>query len=494
MLPTNKAAAFPGQRIWVGEYGWGNNSFDSQEPLNRAYLQKLLTWGVRFLLYWEIYDNETNADGSYRNFCLIDSNNNKVPCYYLHQRFINRARLAVAQFQETNHRLPNDREFAALLTPTLTQPLPPPINLSVRNSGAKPLTNSAVQVSGTLAQGVYGDDAATVWVFWGRQDGGAVRSAWEGSLNLGLNTNFNPATFSCVLSNLAPNTNYFFRFYATNASGEVWAPASAQMLAPLAFGSRLKITFAGYTRGEPLANFPVLVTLSTNLPGFSYRQFASPLGADLRFTDASGGQLIYHEIDEWNTNGTSYAWVQMPLLATTNDCIWAYWGNPAATTPPAYTTNGSVWAPDSDLVWHLKEASLPFADSARQYPALSGVSPASTAALIGRGSGFNGSSQYLNAGPVNLGSAFTLSAWVKLDATANNIQTVWANKGGGWNANGFALYINSYNTADQKLLLETGNGTSGATAATLANVVPPGQWHRVSAAIDEASGVARLYV
>ena len=104
-------------------------------------------------------------------------------------------------------------------------------------------------------------------VYFGKQDGGTVRGAWEGTQVIGVNTNFNPRTFTALLTNLIPNTNYFFRFYATNSSGEVWAPASAQfstaVLSPGSFGSRMKISFAGYNRGETLQNFPALVLLST---------------------------------------------------------------------------------------------------------------------------------------------------------------------------------------------------------------------------------------
>ncbi|MEY2429738.1 MAG: hypothetical protein QOJ40_2623, partial [Verrucomicrobiota bacterium] len=191
-IPTNKASLIPGERLWIGEYGWGGNSSASQEPLNRAYIQRLLNYGrqaLPFILFWEIYDNEVG-----KNFWLIDTNNVKVPSYYLHQRFINSARLSVAQFKETNGRVPTDTEFVSLLSPSLNQPLPAPVNLTVANSSAALLTNSTVSLSGTLAQGVYGDDCANVWVFAGRQDGGAVRSAWERSLKIGLNTNFNITT------------------------------------------------------------------------------------------------------------------------------------------------------------------------------------------------------------------------------------------------------------------------------------------------------------
>src|SRR5205807_5686385 len=144
-------------------------------------------------------------------------------------------------------------------------------------------------------------------------------SAWEQSQKIAVNTNFNPTTFSATITNPAPQTNYFFRFYATNASGEAWAPASAQFstaaLNPPDFNFRMKLAFTGYNRSETLFNFPMLVSLSTNLPGFSYAQFASQTASDLRFTDSSGLVLIPHEIDEWNTNGLSSVWVNVPVLS-----------------------------------------------------------------------------------------------------------------------------------------------------------------------------------
>lgn len=496
-IPTNKTGVVPEPRMWIGEYGWGGNSTDSQEPLNRSYIQRLLNWNstgeaLRFILYWEMYDNESN-----RNFCLVQSNDTKVASWYLQNNFLNEARLLAAQFKETNGSLPTDAEFVSMVTPYLNQSNAPPVRLSLTNLPASLVSSNTATVSGILQQGIYGDNEASVWVFWGTADGGTVPGSWQNSQFLGINTHFNPTTFTAALSGLAPNTNYFYRFYAVNSGGTAWAPGSAQFstvtLNPPDFGSRLKISFAGYNRGEPLLNFPTLVNLSTNLPGFSYSQFASPTGGDLRFTDSGGFMPIPHEIDEWNTNGTSEVWVNVPMLSSTNDFIWAYWGNPAATNPPAYTTNGAVW-PNHDLVYHLKETTFPFADSTQQHPALSGTAPTSTSGVIGHGSLFNGSSQYLNSGTVNVGTAFTLSAWVKVDPAATNIQTIWANGSSGWNSAGFALFINTYNTADQRLILQTGDGVNGTTAQTVANVVTPGQWHRVTAVVDDNAATAHLYV
>ena len=369
MLPTNKANVVSGGRLWIGEYGWGTLANTAQEQNSRAYLQRLLNWNqaLRFILFWEMYNNEPN-----RAFWLIDSNNVKVASYYLHERFLNSARLLAAQFKERNGRLPTDTEFGPLVSPMLSQPLPPPVHLTVGNLGAILTATTSASIAGTLSQGVYGDDCAIVRVYYGRVDGATNRESWERDQLIGLNTNFSPTTFTAVITNLVQGTNYFYRFYATNSSGEAWAPTSARFSTTAIhspdYGSQMKITFTGYDRSEPLLDFPVLVKLGTNLLGFSYRRFASPAGGDLRFTAADGLTPLPFEIDEWNTNGTSTVWVRVPRLTGTNECIQAYWGNPLATTLPPSSTDGSVWSSDHLLVYHLKENGFSYADSALRYP------------------------------------------------------------------------------------------------------------------------------
>lgn len=500
MLPTNKADVVPGERIWIGEYGWGDDPTSAQEPLVRAYIQRLMNWNhngecLPFILMWEMYSNYNPNGGT--NYCMINYLDQKVPVWYLHNYFINDAKMLVAQFLETNGRLPTDAEFTSMTSPLLDAPLSAPVPITLTGSSAVLQTNSTASVSATLAQGIYGDSEAVLWVYYGTQDGGTNFSGWQNAKYVGVNSHFNPATFTATLANLLPQTNYFYRFYAQNLTSSVWSQASSQFSTVTInsgdYGSRMKIFFPGYNRGETLTNFPALVKLSTNLPGFSYHQFASPAGTDLRFADEGGILPIAYEMDQWNTNGTSIVWVSVPSLSTTNDYIWAYWGNPLATNPPPYTTNGAVWA-NYDLVWHLKENGFPYADSALNYPATGGVAPVQTNGFIGNGQWFNGSSSYLDAGPADLGDAFTLSAWVNVASNLNNIQTIWANQKGGFGSAGFAFFVNSYNTGNGAVLLDTGDGNNGAELATAAGAVGPGQWHLVTAAINRAAATAAFYV
>jgi hypothetical protein len=271
-------------------------------------------------------------------------------------------------------------------------------------------------------------------------------------------------------------------------------------LNPLSYGSKVKITFSGYNRGETLQDFPVLVRLGTNVAGFAYGQFASATGGDLRFTDATGTNEVPYEVDEWNPSGISTFWVQVPALAGTNNFIWAYWGNAAAVTPPDFTTNGAVWLPPAfqslpsyEVVYHLEQSGFPYLDSTLQYPANGTTAPVSTPGIVGQAGSFSGAA-YLDAGNVNLGNQFTMSAWVNINPTASNIQGVWVNGPGGYTSAEIALFVNDYNTADGALLLGTGDGTAGQQPETATGVVTTGQWHLLTAVVDRPGGTTQLYV
>jgi hypothetical protein len=151
--------------------------------------------------------------------------------------------------------------------------------------------------------------------------------------------------------------------------------------------------------------------------------------------------------------------------------------------------------PGYDLVWHLKEMGFPFADSALDYPATNGVAPTAVDGIVGNGELFNGISNFLDAGAVsNLDDAFTLSAWVDIATNAGSIQTIWANKKGGYGSAGFALFVDYYQTTNQALLLDTGDGTTGSELSTAAGAVTFGQWHLITAAIGRTNKSVAFYV
>lgn len=296
-----------------------------------------------------------------------------------------------------------------------------------------------------------------------------------------------------------------YQLLVTNVDGSAISAVATVVAVPATFLNpanydRMQITFGGYTNTETLQDFPALVRLGSTIPGFSYSQFASPAnGTDLRFTSEGGRELPY-QIDTWNPSGESYIWVQVPSIGSSTDYINACWGNPADATIQPWTTNGTMWTTLNDtnafvLVYHLGQNAFPFTDSTLKYPAISGAAPSSTTGLIGNGNAFNGISQYLDVGLVALPKTFTISAWVNIATTANSEQTIWCNKSGGWNVNGFDFYVNSYNTNDGIIYFDTSDGTGGdVPPRTAPAAVSFGQWHLVTGALDASNGVVHVYV
>jgi hypothetical protein len=265
-------------------------------------------------------------------------------------------------------------------------------------------------------------------------------------------------------------------------------------MAPLASGidvnswkQGMRITFTGYNKPDTLTNFPCLVVLGTNLTGFAYEQFSSPAGADLRFVDSNKTTELNYEIENWNTNGSSYVWVQVPRLVGTNTTIWAYWQNELATTAPAYTTNGSVWAGTYAAVWHFAETNGLLGDSAGN-----GVSGTANGGVTGGISGMAGNAfQWPNSTVVDsvnfgdnaiLGITGTLSiqAWFKTTSGASQALLSRFQNGGDYEGYEFNLGQNGAG----RLSYYGSHGWMGSTATTPYN---DGEWHLMCTVQDPST-------
>ena len=118
-----------------------------------------------------------------------------------------------------------------------------------------------------------------------------------------------------------------------------------------AWQHKAKLTVAGYRDGKPLQGFPALLHVDERIPGFRWDQLVEG-GHDLRFTDADASVALPYEVEAWAPGKTARVWVRTPDLTPTTS-IWIWWGNPACTSPPPYSTDGSTWGPDHVGVWHM---------------------------------------------------------------------------------------------------------------------------------------------
>ncbi len=119
---------------------------------------------------------------------------------------------------------------------------------------------------------------------------------------------------------------------------------------------QVTLSCSGYAGTTTLTGFQALVKLSDGVNGFRYGDCATNDGSDLWFTD-SNGNLIPHEVDKWNTSGSSFVWVRIPELKPINEgatTITMHWGEARTAEQTCVTKdtwNGFVG------VWHMGEAS-----------------------------------------------------------------------------------------------------------------------------------------
>lgn len=88
------------------------------------------------------------------------------------------------------------------------------------NQPATGITGTTATLQGDVID--TGNDAPALTFFYGTSDGGTNPAAWEHSAPAGTDS----GEFGHFVSNLTPNTPYFFRCRAVNAGGTSWAPDS----------------------------------------------------------------------------------------------------------------------------------------------------------------------------------------------------------------------------------------------------------------------------
>ncbi|MDD4869525.1 MAG: DUF2341 domain-containing protein, partial [Kiritimatiellae bacterium] len=343
--------------------------------------------------------------------------------------------------------------------------------VGIVNSEATNITSTSAVLNATLyTTGLVTDVVA----YWGTSDGGTNPAAWASSNLVGSFTNILSTNISCTVTSLLSGVDYYFTFRAVSAEASPWASSSESFrtLAGLSgFPYKMKITFSGYDRAETLTNFPALVTFSEGLPSFLYSQFQAG-AADLRFVDEGETRELNYEIDTWNTNGSSYIWVQVPELAS-GSSIWAYWDNPGMTVAPAYTANGATWSSNYYRgVWHMNEPNA--VDSAWLKNNGTGYGNTNVeGGVIGGAQGFDNTYvQMANENNFDINDKLTVSAWVRVDGDWRSGWQTFVSKDG----EGEGWQIRRYNVNDNLSFCFRGT-TANDDYNGISTSVKDGQWH-----------------
>ncbi len=258
---------------------------------------------------------------------------------------------------------------------------------------------------------------------------------------------------------------------------------------------RQLLTFDNSGQTEDLTDFAVLVKL--NSANIDYAQTQNG-GQDLRFLDADGSALAY-EIEQWNESGDSFVWVKVPLIdgASATDHIQMYYGNATAGDAQSPT---EVWDGNYRGVWHLNESAVDEGsgaihdDSAGDFDGTQDGN-ASAVGQIGGGQEFDGVDDFIDLGTdtiIDGRSAFTISAWVKLDASpGTNAQYGVFSRDGSPRDGTVALNVGQYTTDDTYYHVPTHDGTWNNHVADSQTGV--GTWAHITAAYDGA-GTIRYYL
>lgn len=222
------------------------------------------------------------------------------------------------------------------------------------------------------------------------------------------------------------------------------------------------MTIEGYSGETELENFPVPVRISTaNIPGFDYSKCDGE--GDITFTDDEGN-ILPHEVEVWNTEGESVAWVSVPKLSTvvaedttTYTTFKMHWGHE---TKLVDTKATEVWTAANYVgVWHMNDIYNP--EGSSQYDAtgngntatyITNLSDSGTSSdgIIGN-TFYNGSGRDGNDGS---------TACVTTKNLTDNIKVDW----NGCTISGWSRWCDFDATSGSKWLYYIGTSSSGSYA------------------------------
>lgn len=204
-------------------------------------------------------------------------------------------------------------------------------------------------------------------------------------------------------------------------------------------------------------------------------------GSDLRFVAADDKTVLNHQIESFDAlMGMALIWVDVPNVeGGQRQDIWMYYGNQKA---PA-TGNGQLtFDPNYTVLYHFDGATgTPAKDTTAYGNTAQSATGAAIDGVVGRALQFSGQPLLLPASPSlqhNAGSAFTFSAWLRLDQ-ASGEQLILARREG---ANSLLI------GASQGVpFVEIDGQRAVATQA-----LNPGQWQHVALTAEGAK--VTLYI
>jgi len=111
---------------------------------------------------------------------------------------------------------------------------------SIENRSVGTLTSTSAGLRGEVTD--TGSSTPTVTLFYGTSDGGNNPDSWDSSINVGVEG----GNFSRFVSDLIPETNYFYTSRAVNPAGSSWAASSESFVTPASLPTQVVINEIHY--------------------------------------------------------------------------------------------------------------------------------------------------------------------------------------------------------------------------------------------------------
>ena len=190
-----------------------------------------------------------------------------------------------------------DRGYRALTptAPTITN-----------STGASNIEDTTARLNGNLTDN--GNVDATVWVYWGDNDGGTTAENWDNSHSLGV---LSEGACYYDVSGLATGTTHYYRFYAVNSEGSDWADSTASFLTKPAAPTGVSATDGTYTD-----KVVITWTKSTGATGYKiYRggDLIDTVGDVATYDDTTAAAATITAGAAVASDGTSGAYVALSL-------------------------------------------------------------------------------------------------------------------------------------------------------------------------------------
>lgn len=111
---------------------------------------------------------------------------------------------------------------------------------SIENRSVGSLTAYSAALRGDVTS--TGSQSPEVTLFYGKSDGGTTAANWENTVTVGIED----GNFSRFISDLSPNTTYYYTALATNSIGSSWAAPSESFTTPDALAAQVVINEIHY--------------------------------------------------------------------------------------------------------------------------------------------------------------------------------------------------------------------------------------------------------